>query len=246
MNRSETIQPQGFSILHRDGPCIVVNKPGGLLTQAAPHIDSLSLRIKDYLKRLEQKTGNVYLGMPHRLDRPVSGALVVARHVRAARRLSKQFEERTVGKRYWAWVDGRVVEDTGCWEDSVRKIPDVAQAEVVPPDHPDAKPARLRYRVLARRSDSTLLEIELETGRMHQIRLQAGSRGYPVRGDLQYGSRESFGPETDDGRARWIALHAKSLSFLHPMHRQPVRVQCPLPDWWPADWKAMLEELSED
>ena len=235
---NDAVEPQGFSILHRDGPCIVVNKPGGLLTQAAPHIDSLSLRIKAYLKELEQKTGNVYLGMPHRLDRPVSGALVVARHVRAARRLSKQFEERAVGKRYWAWVDGLIDEETGRWEDHVRKIPDVAMAEVVAADHPDAKQARLQYRVLARGEDSTLLEIELETGRMHQIRLQAGSRGFPIRGDRQYGSERPFGPETDDGRARWIALHARSLSFLHPMHREPVHVECPLPGWWPNEWES--------
>jgi 23S rRNA pseudouridine1911/1915/1917 synthase len=93
-------------LLYESGPCYVVNKPSGLLTQAPPGIDSLEARMKELLKAREQKEGNVYLGVPHRLDRPVSGAMVLARHARAARRLSEQFEARTVHKKFWACVSG--------------------------------------------------------------------------------------------------------------------------------------------
>ncbi|MCA9178320.1 MAG: RluA family pseudouridine synthase [Planctomycetales bacterium] len=227
-------------ILYREGPCIVVAKPGGVLTQAPPHIDSMERRIKSYLKDAEDKTGNVYLGMPHRLDRPASGALVVARHVRAARRLCEQFETRQVLKLYWALVEGSIPETEGQWHDWVRKIPDVAQAQVVEESHAEAKFASLRFRVIQRREGRTLLEIELETGRTHQIRLQAAHRGHPIVGDSLYGATLPFGPRTDEPRDRWIALHARRLAFRHPMTREPVDVTAPMPAWWRA------EDLPED
>lgn len=226
------ITPDGIDILYHDGPCLVVSKPGGLLTQAPPGIDSVEVRVKAFFKQREQKTGNVYLGVPHRLDRPASGALVVARHVRAARRLAQQFEGRLVEKTYWAVVEGTVSEDTGHWHDFLRKIPGVARAEIVPRSHPEGRHASLAYRVLARTDALTVLEIQLETGRTHQIRIQAANRGHPILGDFLYGSTLPFGPEVDDPRARWIALHARRLGFRHPMTRAPVSVTAPLPEWW--------------
>src|SRR5690242_5724533 len=105
-----------IEVLYEDGPCLVVNKPGGLLTQAVPGVDSLEVRIKEVLKKRAGKTqGDVYLGVPHRLDRPVSGVMIFARHVRAARRLAEQFEGRMVRKTYWALVEGEVADDTGVW-----------------------------------------------------------------------------------------------------------------------------------
>src|SRR5579871_4903950 len=98
----------GFDILLEDGPVLVVCKPAGVATQAPPGIDSLETRIRAFIREREQKLGNFYLGIPHRLDRPVSGVMVFARHVRAAHRLSKQFEARTIRKVYWAAVAGRV------------------------------------------------------------------------------------------------------------------------------------------
>src|SRR5438552_16225005 len=114
--------PTGFDILYEQGPCLVVNKPGGLLTQAPPEIDSLEVRVKRFLKARENKPGNVYLGVPHRLDRPVSGAMVLALHVRAARRLSEQFEERRIRKTYWALTEGSIEPAEGTWTDYLRKI----------------------------------------------------------------------------------------------------------------------------
>lgn len=222
-----------IDILYEAGPCLVVNKPAGLSTQAPPGIDSLETRVKEfYRQRREQPTGNVYLGVPHRLDRPVSGAIVFARHVRAARRLSEQFEARLVRKLYWVCVEGQVQPDAGTWRDCLRKIPGEAQAEIVPEEHAEARPAVLHYRTLGITPWGSWLEVELETGRMHQVRIQAASRGWPVVGDRQYGATTSFGPQFDDPRSRAIALHARSLEFRHPMTREPVQVLAPVGAAW--------------
>jgi RluA family pseudouridine synthase len=228
----DRLRPEGFDILYEEGPCLVVIKPGGVLTQAPPHIDSMELRIKKFLRQRDGKPGRVYLGVPHRLDRPVSGLMVFAKHVRAARRLAEQFEGRMVKKTYWALLDGPLPHATGTWRDFVRKVPDEARAEVVDRQHPDARLAILHYRMLKRINDRSLVEIELETGRTHQIRIQAASRGYAVVGDSQYGSTTPFGPAVLDPRERWIALHARRLAFRHPMTRAPLAFEAPLPPCW--------------
>lgn len=228
------LSPDGFDILYEQGPCLLVAKPGGLLTQAPPGIDSLELRIKSFLKTRDSKPGKAYLGVPHRLDRPVSGVMVFAKHVRAARRIAEQFEGRTVQKKYWAVVQGRVASEQGTWRDHVRKIPDIAQAEVVDRSHPEGRIAVLHYQVLAQLNDASWLEIELETGRMHQIRVQAAARGHAVVGDSLYGASVAFGPQAPDPRSRWIALHARSLRLRHPMTRETVRQTAPLPEPWLA------------
>jgi 23S rRNA pseudouridine1911/1915/1917 synthase len=222
-------------ILYEEGPCLAVLKPSGVLTQAPPGIDSMEVRLKSHLKTRENKTGNIYLGVPHRLDRPVSGAMVFARHARACRRLSEQFEGRTVGKVYWACVAGRVEPERGTWQDTMRKVPGEARAELVAASHPDARRATLHYRTLGQTRHGCWLEIELETGRTHQIRIQAASRGHAVLGDTQYGSTIAFGPQPDDLRLRAIALHALRLTFQHPMTWQDVTVEAPLPAAW-REW----------
>ncbi len=225
----------GPEILYQEGPCFVVAKPAGILTQAPPDIPSLEGCVRQLIRKCEGKTGNFYLGVPHRLDRPVSGALVLARHVRACRRLADQFAERSVGKIYWAVVEGVVQSPEGSWIDHMRKIPGRAKAEIVSPDHPDAREARLTYRVLEETTFGSLLEITLETGRMHQIRLQAQSRGFPVLGDTRYGAVHPFGVQHDDPRLRSIALHGRLLTFQHPMTRASVTVEAPLT----ADWSSL-------
>jgi len=222
----------GFDVLYEEGPCLVVVKPGGVATQAPPGIDSLEVRVKEFLRIRDGKPGNIYLGVPHRLDRPVSGVLVLARHVRAARRLAEQFEARTVRKTYWTVVEGQVSPEAGTWTDYLRKVPDAARVERVASDHPEARQAVLHYRMLDTDGCRSWLEIELETGRMHQIRVQAACRAHPILGDSQYGSMTPFGPVTDDFRSRCIALHARRLEFRHPMTRQVVCQTAPLPSAW--------------
>jgi 23S rRNA pseudouridine1911/1915/1917 synthase len=222
----------GFDILYEHGPVLVVNKPPGLLTQAPPGIDSLELRVKRFLKEREQKPGGVYLGVPHRLDRPVSGVIVLAKHVRAARRISEQFEARDVRKTYWALVEGSVAEDSGTWIDQLKKLENEPRAIVVDAAAPEGRTAVLHFRVLQRLPTSTLLEIELETGRMHQIRVQCASRGHALLGDLHYGAKQPFGPPSLDPRERLIALHARNLQFKHPMTDEPLSISAPLTTWW--------------
>ena len=220
-------------VIWEEHPCLVVNKPAGILTQSPPGIDSLDKRVLAFLKARENHPGKPYVGVPHRLDRPTSGAIVFARHVRATRRLSDQFAGRLVDKVYWALVEGEVTPDTGRWVDTMRKIPNQPQAEIVDRKHPDGRMAVLEYRVLGRGDFGTWLEVRLETGRMHQIRLQCGSRGHPVLGDKDYGSTVHFGPEVEHWRSRWIALHARSIAFRHTKSQELVSVTAPL---WPA-WR---------
>jgi 23S rRNA pseudouridine1911/1915/1917 synthase len=229
-----------LQILFEDNHCIAVCKPAPLLTQGVPPgIPTLEAMVKSYLKERYHKPGNVYLGIPHRLDRPVSGAIVFARNTKAAQRLAEQFRERTVAKVYWAVVEaspsGELPEAEGVWTDYLLKVKEQARTERVDPETPGAREAVLKFRRLYQTSAGALLELEPQTGRMHQIRVQAATRGWPVLGDLIYGSRSTFGPAVESPRDRVIALHARSLTFLHPLSYQPLTVTAPLPAVW-GEW----------
>src|SRR3954467_14632203 len=153
-----------LEILYDSGPCLVVKKPSGVLTQAPAGIDSMEIRLKAFYREREQKEGNIYLGLPHRLDRPVSGAIVFCRHVRGAQRLSSQFENRTVTKVYWAVVEGNVQPDEGTWTDYLHKRHGMPQSTIVPEGDPRGKLAVMHYRVLAHiEGVDTWLEVDLET-----------------------------------------------------------------------------------
>ncbi len=147
---------------------------------------------------------------------------------KAAWKLSKQFAQRWVRKVYWVGVEGAVEPQDGTWVDTIRKVPGEPRAEI----SPDGREAVLHYAVRGRGPWGTWLEVELETGRTHQIRVQAASRGHPVLGDAQYGAVGGFGPRHDDERLRAIALHARSLSFRDPTSREDVTVVAPLPAPW--------------
>ena len=243
-NREDSLKEAASSldIIYEEGPVIAFNKPSGVLTQAPPGIDSMEFRVKRYLTIRENKPGKCYLGIPHRLDRPASGVLVFAKHVRAAHRLSEQFESRLVVKKYWALVQGIISDDNGTWVDYMRKIPNRAEAELLQPIHPDAREAILNFKVLRRFKNSPLsvtwLEIELETGRTHQIRLQCSSRGFPLLGDSLYGSMVPFGVQYEDERSRAIALHSRLMTFTHPQTRESRTIIAPVS----ADWLQIIGE----
>lgn len=226
------LPPKGFEILLEDGPLLAIHKPAGLLTQAPLGVDSLEFRLKQYLRQREQKTGDIYLGVPHRIDRPVSGVILFARHVRAARRLSEQFEARTIQKKYWALAGGKIAPASGEWTDYLTKLDGEPRSILSDSRDPAAKLAVLHYRVLQPLAAATLLEIELQTGRNHQIRVQCASRGAPLLGDELYGSKVPFGPPATDPRERLIGLHARSIAFRHPMTGAEVEVVAPLPSYW--------------
>jgi 23S rRNA pseudouridine1911/1915/1917 synthase len=240
-----------LNLILEDGPLLAVNKPPGLLTVGAiPGVPTLERQVKDHLREKYQKPGNVYLGIPHRLDRPVSGVVVFARNSKCADRLAEQFRDRTVRKTYWAVVAGEQLPDTGEWTDWLLKEPDQALVRVVAADAPGAREARLRFRCLARLPAShptepprSLVEIELDTGRMHQIRVQFASRGFPVLGDLQYGSGEPFGPATSDSRDAPIALHARQLELKHPIRYDTLVLEAPLPEAWSEVHSSLPEGL---
>jgi 23S rRNA pseudouridine1911/1915/1917 synthase len=227
-------------VLYEDNHCLAVVKPAPLLTQGVPPgIPTLETMVKAYLKERYHKKGNVYLGIPHRLDRPVSGVVLFARNTKAARRLAEQFQNRQVRKVYWALVErspeGNLPPEQGLWEDWLLKVAEEARTVPVSAQTPGARSARLQYRRLGEDDQGALLEIEPETGRMHQIRVQAAHRGWPIRGDVLYGSRLPFGPPAELPRDRLIALHARSLTFLHPIRYEPLTVTAPLPALWNAE-----------
>lgn len=233
--------PLQIPLLLDDGPLVVVAKPGGLLTQAPPDIDSVEFQLRDWwAEGLEIGAARPFVGVPHRLDRPASGVLAMTRTPKAARRMADQFERREVDKVYWTLVSGRVSDDYGDWSDFMRKVPNQARSEIVADDHPEAQYALLKYKVLARGVDTSWLEIRLETGRTHQIRLQCASRGFPILGDEQYGSIATFGPASSEPRDRWIALHARRLAFVHPTEKRRVDVQAPLFDCWTPWLQSLL------
>lgn len=227
------MKDQEIEVLYEDGPCLVVLKPPGVLTQAPPGIDSMEVRMRELLcRRNGREAKEIYLGVPHRLDRPASGAMVFCTKYRTTRKLAEQFEGRLVKKVYWACVSGRVEPDSGTWEDYLRKIPGEARVEVVSHDHPEGRLAILHYRTLAAGDWGTCLEIRLETGRTHQIRIQSASRGHPLLGDAQYGSAVPFGYQYEDERLRAIALHARTLEFRHPATKAMVSVTAPVSQDW--------------
>jgi 23S rRNA pseudouridine1911/1915/1917 synthase len=224
---------QPLVILFEDNHCLAAAKPAGLLTQGVPPgIPTLEAMVKAYLKERYHKAGNVYLGIPHRLDRPVSGVVLFARNTKAARRLAEQFQQRQVRKVYWAVVEGRVEPEVGTWDDWLLKVAEESRSERVSADTPGARHALLGYRRQRTGADWSLLEIQPQTGRMHQIRVQAAVRGWPVRGDFLYGARQPFGPPAELPRDRVIALHARELTFLHPIRYEPITLAAPLPESW--------------
>lgn len=218
------------TILHRDEHLLVVNKPPGLLSQSDHTGDpDVVSRGKELLA--EGAAAAPFLGLVHRLDRPASGVMALARSSEAARHLSRQFRERLVEKRYAVVVEG-TLRGIGTWTDYIAK-PD-RQPRLVDPDHPDGKRATLEWQVLESDGDRTLLQVTLRTGRPHQIRLQATSRGHPVVGDDRYGASVSL-----IGRA--IALHHVLLRTDHPDRpRRETFVAVP-----PACWSGVLTDAMD-
>lgn len=229
-----------LDILLEDGPLLAVNKPPGIITQGAPRgVAGLVELARDYLKEKYHKPGNVYLGIPHRLDRPVSGVVVFSRNSKCAARLAEQFARRQVRKVYWACLERPPAEPEGTLVDWIYRIPDQPRVEIAAEDTPGARRAELSYRVLDLRRGRALVEIELQTGRMHQIRVQFASRGRPIVGDVQYGARTTFAGATSGERDGAIALHARSLTLLHPVRYDPVTIVAPPP----ASWRELGFEL---
>ena len=219
------MDPCPLEVLYEDNHLLALCKPAGLATMGTPPGRATLLSMaKESVKVRYRKPGNVYLGVISRLDAPVTGVVLLARTSKAARRLTEQFRCGSVEKVYWTIVEGNVSPPSGSCVDWVGKDERHRRMHIVGPTLPGAKGARLAYRSLARLQQDSLLEVELQTGRKHQIRLQLAHRGYQVLGDRKYGSRRGW-PEG-------IALHARRLVVGHPVGGAPLELEARLPDAW--------------
>lgn len=218
------MSPPPLEVLYEDNHLLVVVKPAGIATMGvAGEETSLLTLAKADIKRRYQKPGNVYLGVVSRLDAPVTGVVLIARTSKAARRLNEQFRQREVAKTYWAVVEG-CPPPSGQWVDWLGADERHRRMHIVGRSHPGAQEARLKYQVLRQLEGLSLVEVALETGRKHQIRVQAAHHGYPIVGDRKYGSTRPF----PDG----IALHARQLAVSHPVSGQRLTFEAPLPRSW--------------
>ncbi len=207
--------PNPFEVLFEDNHLLVVVKPAGVIVQTdvTGQIDLLT-QLKTYVKEKYDKPGDVYMGLVHRLDQPVRGVMVFARTSKAASRLSEAVRNRVIGKTYLAIVKGKTPHKLDC-VDFLSKDTGTNTAEVVEQTAVGAKEAKLHFQTLRynKTEDVSLLRIELETGRPHQIRIQLSSRGWPILGDMKYGSERG----TTD-----LALLSAKLSFQHPVTKAPM------------------------
>ena len=221
-----------MEVVYEDNHIIIVSKRSGEIVQGDKTGDTpLSETVKEYIKTKYQKPGNVFLGVVHRLDRPVWGLVVFARTSKALTRLNKMFAEGEVHKTYWA-VTGKGVQGVqGVQVDEEFKelenwlVRNEKQNKSYAYDHevPNSKHALLRYRVLAEGENYDLVEVQLMTGRHHQIRCQLATIGRTIKGDLKYGARRS----NPDGS---ISLLARSIEFVHPVTKEVIRAEAALPD----------------
>ena len=214
-----------LSVLHEDNHVIVIDKPPGMLSQAdmSGDLDVLTV-VKQLIKQRDAKPGNVYLGLVHRLDRPVAGVMIIAKTSKAAGRLSSQFRSREAKKKYRAVVEGCPDSDNGrlvhmLLKDRVTRVTRVVEQ--------GGKEARLSYRVIETRGSSSLVEVDLETGLSHQIRVQLSHIGHPIIGDRKYGSSRDL-----PGGPGVIALFSRSITFAHPTKKEPVTVTADPPKGW--------------
>jgi len=215
----------GWPVFYVDNHLLALYKPSGLLVQGDRTKDpSLMDLAKSWIKRRCAKPGAVFLGLVHRLDRPVAGVLLLCRTSKAARRVSEQFRESSTRKQYVAVVEGRIATASGTLTHSLVRMG--SSSRVVSASLPESREARLSYEVLDTHGPRSLIKIELETGRHHQIRVQMAHVGCPILGDLRYGA-----PAPLPGRQ--IALLAQRLTIRHPTRNTPLTFVSPYPKGWP-------------
>jgi len=216
-------QADHLRVLYEDNHLIAVYKPAGVPVQGdASGAVSLLELTREYIRKKYRKPGNVYTGLLHRLDRPVSGVVLYAKTSKAASRISEQLRERSVEKIYWARVHGRMTPSMGTLHAHIRR--GERRSAVVDPGQRDGKEALLSYRTLKRLPGAALLEIRLFTGRKHQIRVQLAHEGCPVEGDIKYGAPCAW-PNGE------IRLLSRAIAFSHPTRKEWVRIEAPVPDW---------------
>ena len=235
-----------MTVLYEDNHIIAVNKTCNEIVQGDKTGDTpLSETVKAYIKEKYNKPGEVFLGVPHRLDRPTSGVVLFARTSKALTRLNEMFKEKSklstvncqlsIKKTYWVIVQGAPKVPEARLENWLVRNEQQNKSYIAKLGTKDAKLAILTYKTLVRGDNYTLLEINLETGRHHQIRCQLAAIGCPVKGDLKYGAKRS---NPDGG----ICLHARQIELVHPVSKQNICITAPVPD--DALWRALTTQLS--
>ena len=227
------LSPEEFAdlqsrILFEDNHLLVVNKKVGEIVQGDKTSDEpLTEKYKAFIAMRDAKPGQVFMGLPHRLDRPVSGITVLAKTSKALERLSAMFRDSDVHKFYWALVCQEPQQEEALLENMMWRNQKQNKSYICRPGatRKDAKNARLRYRRLGRTDRYVLVEVELLTGRHHQIRCQLSNMGCPIKGDLKYGAPRS---NPDGG----ISLHARRITFVHPVRKEPLTIEAPVPVSW--------------
>ena len=213
-----------MDIIYEDNHIIVVNKTASEIVQGDKTGDTpLSEKVKEYLKEKYNKPGNVFVGVTHRLDRPVSGLVVFAKTSKALGRLNEMFKNHEVKKTYWAIVKERPRQEEQRLVHYMTRNEKQNKAYAYDKEVKGSKQAVLSYRIISHSENYYLLEVELETGRHHQIRCQLAKIGCPIKGDLKYG----FPRSNPDGS---ICLHARRIEFVHPVSKEPIKLEAPVPE----------------
>lgn len=213
-----------MDVVYEDNHLIIVNKSSSEIVQGDKTGDKpLSEMVKEYIKQKYHKPGNVFLGVVHRLDRPVSGLVVFARTSKALARLNEMFRTKEVHKTYWAIVGNCPPTEEGELVHWLVRNEKQNKSYAYDKEKPEAKKAVLDYKLIGRSERYFLLEVDLKTGRHHQIRCQLAKMGCPIKGDLKYGSPRS----NPDGS---ICLHARRVRFVHPVSKQEIDVTAPVPE----------------
>ena len=224
MNSDKTFSTKdNLQVLHEDNHLIIVNKRAGDIVQGDKTGDKpLSEVVKSYLKEKYNKPGNVYLGVVHRLDRPTSGIVVFSKTSKALPRLNKLFQNKEAKKTYWAVVKNAPPSESGELVHYMKRNSKQNKSYAHKNEVPDSKKAILDYQILEKLNNYYLLEVDLHTGRHHQIRSQLSSIGCPIKGDLKYG----FDRSNKDAS---IHLHSRELKFTHPVSKEEIHIIAPPP-----------------
>ena len=226
-----------MTVLYEDNHIIIVNKTVSEIVQGDKTGDKpLSEIVKEWLKEKYNKPGNVFCGVTHRLDRPVSGIVVFAKTSKALPRLNKMFQDKEIKKTYWAIVKNAPKDSEGTLTNFLVRNEKQNKSYAYDTEKPDSKKAILHYKLIGQSDKYNLLEIDLETGRHHQIRCQLAKMGCIIKGDLKYGADRS---NPDGG----ISLHARKVSFIHPVSKELIEVTAPVPN--DNLWKAFEAQLSK-
>jgi len=221
---------ENLQVLFEDNHIVIVNKRAGDISQGDKTGDKpLSDVVKAYIKEKYNKPGDVFLGVVHRLDRPTSGVIIFARTSKALERLNKMLRDKTIKKTYWAVVKNQPTKEQDTLTNFLKKNPKNNKSTAYSKEIDGSKKAILHYKTIKKLDNYSLLEIDLETGRHHQIRCQLSAIGSPIKGDLKYG----FNRSNKDGS---IHLHARRINFIHPVSKEIIQITAPVPN--DVIWKA--------